>query len=127
MRPIRVASRSQPASWMNRRYRLTNSSDFQRVRRTGTSFAHPLAVLIVSPGDVAETRFGFTAARSLGNAVRRNRAKRLLREAARFFLADIRSGWDVVLIARAPILEVGFADVRSAVGQLFRKSGLIDG
>ena len=64
---------------MNRRYRLTNSSDFQRVRRTGTSFAHPLAVLIVSPGNVAETRFGFTAARSLGNAVRRNRAKRLLR------------------------------------------------
>jgi ribonuclease P protein component len=111
---------------MNRRYRLTNSSDFQRVRRTGTSHAHPLAILIVSPGDVPETRFGFTAGRSVGNAVQRNRAKRLLREAIRHYQADIRAGWDVVLIARAPLLAAGWLDIQSGIGQLLRKSGLID-
>jgi len=112
---------------MNRRYRLTNSSDFQRVRRTGTSYAHPLAVLIVSGGDLTETRFGFAAGRSLGNAVQRNRAKRLLREAVRHVQADIRAGRDVVLIARAPILTAGWEEIRAGIEQLLRKSGLIDG
>ena len=112
---------------MNRRYRLSNSSDFQRVRRTGTSYAHPLAVLIVSQGEVVDTRFGFTTAHSLGNAVQRNRAKRLLREAVRAFQAQIRSGRDAIWIARAPILEASFEDIKDAIGQLLRKSGLIDG
>jgi ribonuclease P protein component len=112
---------------MNRRYRLTNSSDFQRVRRTGTSYAHPLAVLIVGRGELTETRFGFAAGRSLGNAVQRNRAKRLLREATRHFQADIRAGRDVVLIARAPILAAGWDEIRAGIEQLLRKSGLIDG
>jgi ribonuclease P protein component len=112
---------------MNRRHRLTNSSDFQRVRRTGTSYAHPLVVLIVSHGDHPVTRFGISAGRSLGGAVQRNRAKRLLREAIRHRLADVHPGWDAVLVARAPILGASWKDIESGVSQLLFKSGLIDG
>ena len=46
-------------------------------------------------------RFGFTCSKKVGNAVRRNRAKRRLREVARLVLvADARDGWDYVLIGR---------------------------
>jgi len=112
---------------MNRRFRLTNSSDFQRVRRTGTSYAHPLAVLIVSPGGDRGTRFGFSASRSLGNAVRRNRAKRLLREAVRRHQTEIQGNWDAVLIARTPLLAAGWDEIEAAIGKLLRKAGIIDG
>jgi len=111
---------------MNRRFRLTNSSDFQRVRRTGTSHAHPLAILIVSSGDRG-TRFGFSASRSLGNAVQRNRAKRLLREAVRRHQPEIQGSWDAVLIARPPLLTAGWDEIEAAIGKLLRKAGIIDG
>ncbi|WP_444667454.1 ribonuclease P protein component [Cereibacter changlensis] len=46
-------------------------------------------------------RVGFTCSKKLGNAVARNRAKRRLREIARFTLpAGGRAGWDYVLVGR---------------------------
>jgi len=59
-------------------------------------------------------RFGFTATKRLGNAVRRNRAKRRLRELVRNFAAgQARAGYDYVLIARAGALQRPFADLRN--------------
>ena len=109
---------------MNRRYRLTNSSDFQRVRRTGTSYAHPFAILLAAPGRDA-SRFGFTAGRALGGAVARNRAKRLLREAIRQHLPQIEPGWDAVLIARPEILQADWKEVLSSIRQLLTRAGMI--
>ena len=76
---------------MQRKFRLTRSEDFKRVRRFGKSYAHPLVVLIVQtmtsePRPVAFSdrgRVGVAAGRTVGTAVYRNRAKRLLREAMR--------------------------------------------
>ena len=91
---------------MERKHRLTRSIDFKRVRRTGKSHAHPLAVLISLRNDLAITRVGISAAKSIGKAVRRNRAKRRLREAMRLHLPDIASGWDVVVIAHHQLQRV---------------------
>ena len=84
---------------MNRRFRLTSSSDFKRVRRTGSSYAHPFVILIAADNDGQPGKIGVTTARSLRRAVDRNRAKRLVREAVRKNAAKIYQGWDVVLIA----------------------------
>ncbi len=67
---------------------------------------------------------GVTASRRVGGAVERNRARRLLREAARHLLPGWKMGWDVVLIARAAILEVKEPAVREALGHLVRRAGL---
>jgi ribonuclease P protein component len=60
----------------------------------------------------------------VGKAVARNRAKRLLREAARHWQAQIGLGWDVVLIARAPLAQARLPEVRAAVGQLLWRAGV---
>lgn len=53
------------------------------------------------PTPAAETRVGYTCSKKVGNAVRRNRAKRRLRAAARDVLPRLgRPGWDYVLIGR---------------------------
>lgn len=111
---------------MNRRYRLTKSTDFKRVRRTGKSYAHPLVILVASPNDRLISRFGVTAGRALGSAVHRNRAKRLLREALRSYLTAVAGGWDVVLIARPALIEAEWNDVCSAVANLLRRAGLLE-
>jgi ribonuclease P protein component len=111
---------------MNRRYRLTSSTDFKRVRRTGKSYAHPLAILITSPNGQTVSRFGVTAGRALGNAVQRNRAKRRLREALRSFIPRTISGRDVVLVARPALNEAKWSDVLVATVTLLTRAGLLE-
>ncbi len=110
---------------MDRKYRLTSSTDFKRVRRTGKSYAHPLAVLVVARNDLSHSRFGVTASRALGKAVSRNRARRRLREALRSYLPEISPGWDVVLIARPDVIDAEWTQVQEAVGGLLRRARLL--
>jgi ribonuclease P protein component len=111
---------------MNRKYRLTSSTDFKRVRRTGKSYAHPLAILLVSPNGLTISRIGVIAGRATGNAVRRNRAKRRLREALRRYLPRMVSGQDVVLIARPAFHEAEWSDVLNAMATLLGRAGLLE-
>jgi ribonuclease P protein component len=111
---------------VQRRFRLTRSTDFKRVRNLGKSYAHPLVVLIASPSHEDHIRVGVTAGKALGIAVERNRAKRLLREATRPILPSLRPGWDVILIARQPLLSAGFEDIQFAIRQLLRRAKLLE-
>ncbi len=113
--------------------RLRSATDFERVRRDGRSYAHPFVVLIAgrqpadsAPGEQpAGTRVGYAAGRSVGNAVKRNRAKRLLRESVRSQAAPIAPGWDLILIARTAIVGCTLAQVREAVSQLLRRAHVL--
>jgi ribonuclease P protein component len=110
--------------------RLQSTTDFERVRRDGRSYAHPLVVLVACRGEDATaglpTRVGYTAGRSLGSAVRRNRAKRLMREAVRALAPRVAGGWDLVLIARAPIVGCKMPEVQGALFQLMKKAHLLE-
>ena len=110
---------------MQRKFRLTRSTDFKRVRRTGKSFAHPFVVLVVHASEAPRARVGVTAGRSVGGAVQRNRAKRLLREAMRPLLPDLLPNWDLILIARPPLLAVSLQEIRRALISLLRRAQLV--
>jgi ribonuclease P protein component len=110
---------------VNRNFRLTQSTDFKRVRRFGKSYAHPLVVLIVSPNNEGRTLIGVTAGQSVGNAVQRNRAKRLLREAMRIFLSKLKPGWNIILVSRKPILEAKLPEIQICLQQLLSKANLM--
>ncbi len=72
-------------------------------------------------------RFGFLAGRAVGPAVARNRAKRLLREAARAAAAQIAPGWDLLLIARRPLALARLAETQAALNQLLRRARVLVG
>lgn len=111
---------------MKRRFRLTRSTDFKRVRSEGKSYAHPLVVLVtVRSEDEPSPRVGVSASRSMGKAVQRNRAKRLLRESIRPLLPHLSAGWDLILIARAPVLQAPFQEIQTALQGLLRRAGLL--
>ena len=110
---------------MQRKFRLTRSTDFKRVRRTGKSYAHPFVVLVVKANEVSRVRVGVTAGRSVGGAVQRNRAKRLLREAVRPLLQDLSPGWDLILIARSALLTTSLENARQVLTGLIRRAQIV--
>jgi len=111
---------------VQRKFRLTRSEDFKRVRRTGKSYAHPLVVLVVQACDMcAHVRVGVTAGKTTGTAVHRNRAKRLLREALRPYLNSFTVGLNLILIARPPLVTATLEDTRAALDNLFRRAKIL--
>ena len=121
---------------MQRKFRLTRSEDFKRVRRSGKSYAHPLVVLIVQAHDQRSTlqsgsvdqprvKVGVAAGRTVGTAVVRNRAKRLLREAMRPLIPNIASGFDLILIARPGLVSAALDDTRRALLTLLQRAQIL--
>ena len=68
---------------------------------------------------------GVAAGRTVGGAVKRNRAKRLLREAMRTLIPSLAVGWDLILIARPPLARSDLFEVREALLTLLRRAELI--
>jgi len=110
---------------VKRKFRLRKTADFERVRRSGKSFAHPLIVLVVCANEGDSLQIGVTAGRRLGNAVRRNRMKRLMRAAIQAHLSGIRPGHDLLLIARLPMVEASFVEIHSAIQKLLGRADLL--
>ena len=110
---------------MQRQHRLTKDIEFKQLRSKGRSWANPLVVLYALPSDQNDTRIGISARKRVGNAVKRNRAKRLIREAVRLRYPEIRPGWNLLFIARKPIAEVGFEQADAAIEQLLRRAGVL--
>lgn len=113
---------------MERALRLTYDADFRRVRAQGKSWAHPYAILCALPNNLPHNRYGFSVSKRLGGAVVRNRVKRLLREAVRTTAKEagpLVPGFDIVFIARLPIVGRSFAEVRDVVRTLLRRAKLL--
>lgn len=109
---------------MRRSQRLQRPEQFQRVRRGGMSWSHPLFVLTGARNRVGRTRCGFVVGKRLGKAHDRNRAKRRLREAVRLVYPHIAPGYDLVFVVRASVLHVPFSELLQALAEVLRRAGL---
>lgn len=110
--------------------RLKRRSDFGRVYSKGRSYATDLVVVYILPhstnGADNSTKIGYSVSKKLGGSVKRNRVKRLLREATRQFLSCIRVGYYVVVVARVKAGGATLADISAALGAAFSKTGIIN-
>ncbi|HOK07212.1 MAG TPA: ribonuclease P protein component [Syntrophales bacterium] len=94
-----------------RRERIRKKQDFLRIYREGVrgGTRHFRWVLCRNPEGMR--RLGITAGRKTGNAVRRNRIKRLLREFFRLNKARLPEGMDIVITVRERVPYLTYADV----------------
>jgi ribonuclease P protein component len=109
---------------MRRGQRLRRPEQFQRVRRTGTSWTHPLFILNAARNRVGHTRCGFIVGKQFGKAHDRNRAKRRAREAVRLLYGNIAPGYDLVFVVRPPAADASFPELQQAIIELLQRADL---
>ena len=98
--------------------RLSTKREFDRVFREGRTFRYGEIVVKAAPNGLPFKRLGLSVGRRHGNAVRRNRMKRLIREAFRLNKACLSVSCDLVVIPRA-----GWRSLRlDAIEPVFKKA-----
>lgn len=105
-----------------RRMRLVRGRDFERTYREGRRARGSIVVLVMRPNDLEHSRLGLSIGRSVWkSAVKRNRVRRIFREAFRQSYPDLPRGMDLVMIAAHPRLEPELSATRAELVQLARR------
>jgi len=105
---------------------LVRNGDFKRMYARGKSVAGRYVVLYHMRNRLGYNRLGLTAGKKVGNAVQRNRAKRLMRESFRLLEAHMRTGYDIVLVARSNLPEQHGKTVLNSLSGQLQKAGLLE-
>jgi len=95
--------------------RLRRPSDFLKVRNEGTRFlCGPFIFQARRHPDASDgnCRFGVIASRRVGNAVTRQRGKRIFREIFRLNQSALPQGSDVVVVLRSGFTRYSFEDLQ---------------
>lgn len=108
------------------RARLKDGSEFRRVYEQGRKTVGTALILWHRAGDpAAGPRLGLSVSSKVGGAVRRNRLKRLLREAFRLHRDELKPGLELVCYPRPGCPWKGYADAEKDLLELCKKAGLL--
>jgi len=105
--------------------RLQRGWQFRRVYEAGQCLRGRLLVLYVMAEPSEPTHVGVVTSRRIGNAVVRNRARRLLREAYRLNKQKLNDHLQLVMVARSAIRDRKLRDVEAEMLSLWQKAGIV--
>ena len=98
----------------SRRQRIRSTRRFSQIYALRSSVADSALILYAAPNQLDYPRLGLSVSKRHGNAVRRNRLRRVLREAFRLVQHQIPPGFDYILIPR-PAFKDNLTDCRESL------------
>jgi ribonuclease P protein component len=108
--------------------RVARNRDFVRIRQQGERLSQGCLIANWNPlPDGGRSRLGVVTSRKIGGAVRRARARRLLRESFRLHQHDFARPVELILVARNSIAGKKFAEVEKDFLTTLRRAGLLKG
>jgi ribonuclease P protein component len=102
-----------------KRERLLNRGDFVNLNREGKKYHTGHLVIYLRKNRLGVSRLGITTRRNTGNAVTRNRIRRLIREVYRLHKAFFPRSCDIVIAAKKGAGDMDFWKMREEVLEFF--------
>lgn len=108
---------------------IKKTKSFKTVYDGGRHYVNLYFVVYAIANNEEFNRLGVTVSKKVGNAVIRNRVRRLIKESCRLKASMLRQGFDIVIVARATVGELpkegSFIKVDKSLKSLFSKLRLI--
>ncbi|NPV27971.1 MAG: ribonuclease P protein component [Firmicutes bacterium] len=93
---------------LKKEFRLRSKKEFKAVYNAGRVIGGNYLVIYLRANRKEKNRWGFVVSRKVGGAVIRNQIKRRLREVTKMIQNNLKTGYDIVVIARSGIRKVEF-------------------
>jgi ribonuclease P protein component len=100
--------------------RIRRHTEFQQVYERGVRVHGRYATLFILPNVQAKGRLGIAATKKIGGAVRRNRAKRLIREV--FRRNKVVPGYDLVVVAKRELVDASLTVLEAEYRKLLDRA-----
>ena len=106
---------------------LKKNKEFKKVYENGKSYAtRNLVIYCLNYEKGKKNCYGLSVSTKIGNAVVRNKLKRRLREIIREFEKEKEfKGYDVIFIARKPVVQINYQHLKRDVKKLYKKMNII--
>ena len=104
---------------------LKKNKDFRRIYLKGQSYVSPVIVTYIIKNRRNNIRFGITTSKKIGNAVKRNRSRRIIKEAYREMLPSIKSGYDFVFVARGRTPESNTNEILKHMEKHLKRANIL--
>jgi len=109
---------------LKQKYRLKKKYQFNYVYKVGKSCHGKFLMLVYSPSKNKNVKIGISVSKKVGNSVKRNRARRLLREAVVPFLNTLNPNYNLIIVAKQSIEGKKLAPVLTDLKNVLDKAGL---
>ena len=103
---------------------MTDSPEFERAYRQGTSYRGRLLSLHAFPNEIGIPRLGLSVSKKVGNAVTRNAVRRRLKEVFHLTIERMPGSFDLVVSAKRGAGEASFEELNQ---EFLRALGKIGG
>ena len=104
---------------------LKENYEFRRTYQKGVSAVSPVMVLYCRKNRLGRNRLGLVSSTKLGHAVVRNRCRRRLREVYRLAKPQLKTGYDIILVARSRTATAPWPELQQQFRRLCRKVDLM--
>jgi ribonuclease P protein component len=108
---------------MNKKNRVKKNEEFQLIFKNGQSFANrQFVVYVLKKENQPNFRIGLSVSKKIGKAVTRNRVKRYIRQVFQELKEQIQTGYDFVIIARMPVAEMDYYQVKKSLIHVLKRA-----
>lgn len=105
--------------------RIKSKNVFQIVYKTGRSVVDSMSVMYVLANDGKNIKIGFAVGKKMGNAVVRNRVKRLMREVFRHRRSELKDSIHIIWVARKKLIAADIYTYDRIFMRLAKRAGIL--
>lgn len=106
---------------------LRRKKDFTSIYNRGKSSASKYVVIFYKKNNLDYNRTAFLASKKVGKSVKRNKARRLMKEIYRIYKDQLEIGYDIIFIARKNMESASFVELEKTTERLLKRIKLLIG